>query len=414
VVGVIRKFLKLLLPFAVALPLGLALGRRDFDEAPAAVPASAASPARSERVNREPLDLQQLLRDFEAEQQAWNDKDLDPMADLLAEWTEDELKAALEEALTLPRCLITLGRERYLPSKLIGAWVKKNPDAVAAWIEGIRSSAIKDAMVHGALNNWPRDRAMEGIEFLLTHHWDPGTSYGIHFIPGVLEDKAREGAGEMSRLLHRLNEAKVGISIESLDLPVGFDYIELIGSDGFQANEEEFFKGVVFSEWQDHQPRELLAWMQETGEWKRFDDFLDPSRPNSHAAAARFWDEAEPEVRERVLKSIQWEELDLPRIRKFVEATTDPAGQDMMIAKGIANGLNRYGKLDPVEMLELLPTAERRLNVLLQLHPYTDWRPEAKPAFGEPPVAAAVRAAIGRWGIAVPPPVVKPDPFADP
>jgi hypothetical protein len=86
----------------------------------------------------------------------------------------------------------------------------------------------------------------------------------------------------------------------------------------------------------------------------------------------------------------------------------------MMIAKGIANGLNRYGKLDPVEMLELLPTAERRLNVLLQLHPYTDWRPEAKPAFGEPPVAAAVRAAIGRWGIAVPPPVVKPDPFADP
>lgn len=410
----IRKFLKLLLPFAVALPIGLALGRRDSGETPAAAPVAAAAPGTAERVKRAPLDLDELLRDFEAEQQAWIDRDVDPMADLLAEWTEDELKAALEEALTLPRCLITLGRERYLPSKLIGAWVKKNPDAVAAWIEGIRSSEIKDAMVRGALHNWPRDRAMEGIDFLLKHHWKPGTSYGIHFIPGVLEDKAREGAGEMSRLLDLLNEAEVGISIESLDLPVDFDYHELIGSDAFQANEEEGFKGLVFSEWQDHQPREMLAWMEETGEWKRFDDFLDPLRPDSHAAAARFWDEAEPEVRERLLKSIQWEELDLPHIRKFVEATTDPAGQDMMIAKGIANGLNRYGKLDPVEMLELLPTAERRLNVLLQLHPYTDWRPEAKPAFGEPPVAPALRAAIGRWGIAVPPPVVKPDPFADP
>ena len=365
-------------------------------------------------MKREPLDLQQLLRDFEAEQQAWNDRDVDPMADLLAEWTENELKAALDEALTLPRCFTTMGGERHLPSRLIGAWVKKNPDAVAAWIEGIRSSEIKDAMVRGALHNWPRDRAMEGIEFLLTHHWKPGTAYGIQFIPGVLEDKAREGAGEMSRLLDRLNEAEVGISIESLDLPVDFDYAAFVGGTAFQANDEESFKATVFSRWQDHQPREMLAWMEETGEWKRFDDFLDPLRPNSHAAAARFWDEAEPELRETLLKVIQWEELDLPHIRKFVEATTDPEGQDMMIGRGIASGLNRSGKLDPVEMLELLPSAERRLNVLLQLHPYIDWRPEAKPAFGEPPLSAAVRAAIGRWGIAVPPPVVKPDPFADP
>lgn len=409
-----RKFLKLLLPFAVALPLGLAMGRRDSEEPSAAGPVSAASPGRPERVKREALDLQLLLRDFEAYEKAWTAGDVDPMADLLAEWTEEELQAALEEALTLPRCLITLGRERYLPSKLIGAWVKKNPDAVAAWIEGIRSSEIKDAMVRGALHNWPRDRAMEGIDFLLKHHWKPGTSYGIRFIPGVLEDKAREGAGEMSRLLDLLNEAEVGISIESLDLPVDFDYHELIGSDAFQANEEDGFKDAVFSEWQDHQPREMLAWMQETGQWKRFNDLLDPLRPTSHAAAARFWDEADPVLWETLLKSIQWEELGLPNIRKFVEATTDPEGQDMMIGKGIANALNRYGKLDPVEMLELLPTAERRLNVLLQLHPYIDWRPEAKPAFGEPPVAAAVRAAIGRWGITVPPPAVEPDPFADP
>jgi hypothetical protein len=269
-------------------------------------------------------------------------------------------------------------------------------------------------MVRGALHNWPRDRAMEGIDFLLKHHWKPGTSYGIHFIPGVLEDKAREGAGEVSRLLYRLNEAEVGIYPNSLDLPVDFDYAEFVSGTAFQANEEEDFKDAVFSEWQDHQPREMLAWMQETGQWKRFNDLLDPLRPTSHAAAARFWDEADPVLRETLLKSIQWEELGLPNIRKFVEATTDPEGQDMMIGKGIANGLNRYGKLDPVEMLELLPSAERRLNVLLQLHPYIDWRPEAKPAFGEPPVAAAVRAAIGRWGIAVPPPTVEPDPFADP
>jgi hypothetical protein len=411
---VIRKSLALLLPFAVALPIGLALGRRDPGEAPVARPLPASTPDRPARAKLEPLDLGDLLRDFEAEQQAWNDGEVDPMADLLAEWTEEELKTALEEALTLPRCLITLGRERYLPSKLIGAWVKKNPDAVAAWIDSIRSSEIKDAMVRGALNNWPRDRAMEGIEFLLTHHWDPGSSYGIHFIPSVLEDKAREGAGEMSRLLDRLNEAKVGIYPDSLDLPVDFDYAEFVSGTAFQANDEESFKGVVFSEWQDHQPREMLAWMQETGQWKRFNDFLDPLRPTSHAAAARFWDEADPVLRETLLKSIQWEELGLPNIRNFVEATTDPEGQDMMIGKGIANGLNRYGKLDPVEMLELLPSAERRLNVLLQLHPYIDWRPEAKPAFGEPPVAAAVRAAIGRWGITVPPPAVEPDPFADP
>ena len=364
-------------------------------------------------MKREPLDLQQLLRDFEAEQQAWDDKNLDPMADLLAEWTEDELKAALNEALTLPRCLTRMGGDRRLPWLLIGAWVKKNPDAVAAWIEGIRSSETKEEMVREALRNWPEDQALEGVDFLIKHQWQPGKCYRTKFVPRALEDMARIGADELSGLLDRLASAKIRLSLESLDLPAEFDFATLVSSDGFRAHDQEGFQDVVFSGWQDSKPREMLAWMEETGEWKRFNDFLDPLRPAGQAAAARFWDEAEPELRQTMFDSIQWEELRHHHIRTFVRQTADPEGQDMMIAKGIANGLNRYGKLDPVEMLELLPTAERRLNILLQLHPHTDWRADAQADSNDPPAAAAVRAAIGRWGIPVPPPVVEHDPFAD-
>lgn len=408
------KFLKLLLPFAVALPLGLALGRLDSGGPSVAGPIMAAAPERLERVKREPLDLQELLRDFAAEQQAWDQREVDPMVDLIKDWTEEELKSALEEALTLPRCLTRMGGERRLPWVLIGTWVKKNPDAVAAWIEGVRSADMKEELVREALRNWPEERAMEGIEFLLKHHWKPGKTYHTEIIPRALEDRAREGAEAMIGLLGRLAEAKVDIGVESLDFPAEFNFAELVGSDGFRAHDKENFQDVVFSEWQDNQPREMLAWMEETREWKRFNDLLDPLRPAGHAAAARFWDETDPELRETVLEAIQWPDLRIEHIRKFIEATTDPEGQDRLITNGLANGLNRYGKLDPIEMLELIPSAERRLNILLQLHPHTDWRPQSQPAANDPPAAAAVRAAIGRWGISVPPPVVEPDPFADP
>jgi hypothetical protein len=110
-----------------------------------------------------------------------------------------------------------------------------------------------------------------------------------------------------------------------------------------------------------------------------------------------------------MLGAIEWRESTSEEIGKFIAATTDPEGQDLMIAKGIANGT-----LDPVETLELIPDAERRLDILIQLHPNTDWRPDAEPTFGDPPAAPALRTAIRRWDIPVPPPVVEPDPFADP
>ncbi len=410
----IRKSLALLLPFAVAMSIGLALGRRDSVETPTlATSLRDAPPDGPVREKRQPLDLQGLLRDFEAEQQAWIDGEVDPMADLLAEWTEEELQAALEEALTLPRCVARMGGDRRVPNELLEAWVKKSPDAVVAWIDGIRSSEMKEGMVRTALHNWPRDRAMEGIEFLLKHHWKPGKTYYAKILPGALEDKAREGAGEMIGLIERLAEAKVDIWVESLDLPADFDFAALVGSEGFRSHEKEGFQDRVMSEWRDRQPRKMLGWIEQAGEWERFNSFLDLERPAAFAAAASFWDEAEPELRESVLDSIQWRELDHVQIETFIRVTTDPEGQDRLIANGIAKGLSRYGKLDPVEMLELIPSAGRRLNILLQLHPYTDWRPDAEPASGEPPAAAAMRAAIGRWDIPVPPPAVEPDPFAD-
>jgi hypothetical protein len=402
-----RNFLTVLLAFAVALPLGLALGRRDSGEEPVENPVPTASPARPGRVKQGPLDLQELLRDYEAEQQAWIDGEVDPIADFLADWTEDELKTALTEALTLPRCLTGMGNDSRLPWELIGAWVKKNPDAVAVWIEGVRSAEIKDELVREALRHWPRDRAMEGIEFLLAHHWKPGQTYWAKIIRGALEDKARQGSGEMIGLLDRLAAAKIGIGTESLDLPADFDYSALVGSDGFRAQDKAILQDVVFSKWQDSQPREMLDWMEQTGDWERFNNFLDLQAPAT--VAASFWDEAEPELRENMLGAIKWREFTLEEVGKFIAATTDPEGQDLMIVKGIANGT-----LDPVEMLELIPSAERRLNILLYLHPHTDWHPDAEPTFRDPPSAPALRTAIRRWDIPVPPPVVEPDPFADP
>jgi hypothetical protein len=402
-----RLFLQLVLPFAVAMPAGLVLGGMSGEKEPVppAHPTRVAERGSGKASRPTATGLDELLQRYEADELAREESDAEPFLDWVADWTEAELEAALTEALRLPRCMDPLGRDHRLLWQLYRAWIHRNPEAAAAWIDTIPSSTMRDALVRNACECRPADRAMDGIDFLLKHHWRAGRSYPDRLFEHALESQAAHGSAAVDELLRRLADAKVGVTVESLDFPAGFDFAWLVNGVGFATQEKESFKDQILKEWRLTDPGSMLAWMDRSAHWEPFQSFLVEGAPET----ARFWDAADAKTRTAALDAIRWRELGQDWLDRFAGQVNDPEGKLALVTEYFRSGASD----DRVAVLELIPSAQARVGVLTSLHPDIDWRADSPPTAGEPAWVAAVRDAMVDWKVVVPAP--PPDPFgADP
>lgn len=406
----------ILLPVAVALLIGLAAGRM-MAPAETASPGPAPKTARGTpaRPARQHLEWEALLREYEAEELSEYETGIDALDLILDRWSGAELKAALDEAMVTPRCIAPLGRNNNLVWRLFGAWVRQDPDAATTWLDGVASGEFRDGFVGTACRNWPADRAMDGIDFLLNYEWAERAYYHHILMEAAIETEARRGPAAVEHLLQRLQQGEAHVNLETVDLPAEFDYPPLVDSEAFRAAEKEMFQDRILSEWIDDQPRNFLAWMQRAGEWREFNKFLQPARAAKMPEATAFFGEIDPDARGDLLKSVKWKSLKFETISSFADGLRNPEAQVAWVADAVRQSLGYNNKkLDAVAVLGLVPSGDRQVEVLRQVDPHTDWRPDATPKRGESPAKAAIRKHLEESGVEVPPPLVRPDPFADP
>lgn len=367
------------------------------------------------RPARERPEWDALLREYEAEELREYETGTDSLDLMLDQWSGEELQAALDEAMGMPRCIAPLGRNNNLVWRLFGAWVRQDPDASTAWLAGVKSGELRDGFVGTACRHWPADRAMDGIDFLLNYEWAERAYYHHNLMEAAIESQARIGPAAVEQLLRRLLQGEAHVNLETVDLPAEFHYPPLVNSEAFRAAEKKMFQDRILAEWIDDQPRKFLAWMQEAGEWREFNKFLEPAQAGKMPDAIAFFGEIDPDARGDLLKSVKWKSLEFETISSFAGELRNPEAQVAWVAGGVRASLSYNNKkLDAVAVLGLIPSADRQVEVLRQVDPYTDWRPDATPEPGESPAKAAIRKHLGESGAEVPPPLSRFDPLNDP
>jgi hypothetical protein len=419
--------------FVVALPVGWKLGRPVTAANDGTHPESSAA-VRERRSAREvpaQADYQALLRAQEAVEEAEARDDPDAFDKLLADWTDAEFSAALDEALVTPQCVAALGRSRHRVWKVFGAWMRTNAAAATAWIDTVRAAEMRDSFVREACRQWPADQALAGIEFLLAHHWRNGASYSERLTDRALSEAARAGGGDaVVALLERLQAAKIRVSAESLSFPVDFDFATLTRSEAFRTQTEGLLVERVMADWFSRKPASFLAEMRESGDWTHFNPTLRADATSGGESAMRLWEHADPEARREMLKAVDWsrlgESLDPLTHRKMVETgdlenrelktalqlarkVADPAIREEWVEAWFAR--QSYNAPD-LELLETLPDPARRVELLRRVYPDVDWRPDSPGKPYEAPRIGLLREAIRSWGVIVPPPPQPADPFA--
>ncbi|MBK1883004.1 hypothetical protein JIN85_11295 [Luteolibacter pohnpeiensis] len=231
--------------FLAAILIGF-LGSRFFkDTSPVD---DSVSPERRERkANRDRRTLQQQMEDSVA--QARLAGKFDPFSGEWADWTEEELKSALEEGLKDPAVVLD-GKEQRLVRMLFRAWCDKNLENAIAWWETTPSEFMQVRLsgVIGAA--WPEDRGMEGLEFACAHSeqfFGYGSVASGQIMQKGLQQAVAGGVNEVASALKMLRESGLDSRYTMpVKFPDGFDFVALADTDeGRRVIESEscFFGG---------------------------------------------------------------------------------------------------------------------------------------------------------------------------
>jgi hypothetical protein len=150
--------------------------------------------------------------------------------------------------------------------------------------------------------------------------------------------------------------------------------------------------------------------MAESGNWKHFNEFLHPER--NSAAAARYWEQADPGTRKSVAGNISWKGLGNEGAGRFARLIEDEGSREVWLSACVQASFHTR-ELDTATILELIPSPARRGAIIRSLFPTTDFSSANPIRLNYPTSVETLRELIGRSGIPVPPPIL-PDPASDP
>lgn len=417
--------------FTVAIPAGWLLGGHGEREGGRSADPGAPKALENASPNRVKASgyagLLHIQEEAEAKEKAATEADA--FEALLADWSDAEFAAALDKAQGMPECRFPTGANGTLPFRVFGAWIAFRPDAAAAWIDTVRAGETRDRFVREACRQWPAERALDGIDFLLRHHWKEGASYSEKLMDNALNQAVREGgANGAIGLLEKLAKAKIKMTAEHPDFPRGFDFKLLAASPPYQAHDDDLFRRTVNAAWVIDQPGSFFEDMRERGDWERFNTALRAgSKEVRGIPAVRLWEAADPDSRRKMLKAVDWLDLGLSldfeswfalaRERRTIDTAPvaatriatlvhDPALREEWVEGAL--GHESFPAPVRIELLETLPDPSSRIDLLRRMHPEVDWRPEGIVQPWDPGTAPALREAIRRWGVSVPPLPARP------
>lgn len=181
---------------------------------------------------------------------------------LLADWTIDEIRGALDASLTNPDCVLRGGTMTQVPRILIGEWMKRDLTAALAWFEGLGSSATQQRFANYLSDQWPPDKAPEGLAFLRKHRDLFRSGNGTGIIRINLNQAASAGPAALAGILKLCHDEQLheGRQIP-IEFPADFDFTLLLANDEWQTSGDDPLLSPVIRTWQSRDPDLAFDWV---------------------------------------------------------------------------------------------------------------------------------------------------------
>lgn len=202
-----------------------------------------------------------------------------PFAAELANWSDDEIKAALDESLPKPEWLLFGNPVVDVANSLFEEWAKRNFDAALAWFAGLESTNQQRLLSETLAKSWPGEKAGEAINFL-RQHADLFPSYKkLELVALGIEAEAAKGPQALVELLRMLRTENLLYDMgESKDfkIPADFDFAALAATDEFSGVWGTAEGRSLMGKWIARDREAALAWIVGTKGVEAMSDFTAP------------------------------------------------------------------------------------------------------------------------------------------
>lgn len=300
-----------------------------------------------------------------------------PLGAELANWTDAEIEAALNESLTKPEWLLNGSPTSDAASELFAEWMKRDFDAAYAWFLGIQDGTAKKQLTVCLGENWPEDRASEGFALLrinpkIFSQSNPARRKFV--LQGLQDEAAKGGAIGLAALLAKINSEKLlskyGYS-PGPELPDDFDFGALAATDAFKDGwDTSEIRGLV-SKWMAKDAESAVAWVLQTkGPGGICDVFKFGGATSTYNAVGGQMENWSDEIRSEFLDTIEKQVAGQlyttsSVISELAKGTSDPALADEIREVGIqgmfagrtSNVLPILDEMDPVRRVDALLAA---------------------------------------------------------
>jgi len=149
-----------------------------------------------------------------------------------------------------------------VPRILLGEWMKRDLTATLAWFDSLDSSAAQQRLASSVGDQWPPDKATEGLAFLKAHRdlFRGGT--GARLVQINLNQAALAGPPALAGLLKICHDEQLheGRQIP-IEFPANFDFTLLLANDEWQTLGDDPLASSVIRTWQSRDPDLAFDWV---------------------------------------------------------------------------------------------------------------------------------------------------------
>lgn len=298
--------------------------------------------------------------------------DLSPSSEVVADWTEEEIREALDDAVSRADFALNSHGYEYAAQVLLQEWVSRNPDAAVAWFDGLRVPATQRKLAFCMSMGWPAERASEGLDFAISHK-DLFTVIS----PWVIVEKnvvaeASKGPAELAKLIERLSAEgfEMDVLMEA-SLPEGFNFAGFMESDAYQKNKSAQLLSSMSADWLSRDIPAAADWLMKHG---GTEELVRATKGNKFMLNSQLWGGMGNVVKELpvaqqreflhgVQAALEWNP---PGAENFVKAMSGSPISDEIHESAANVILNGY-VVSAVTILEGIDDPARRVSILESL-----------------------------------------------
>lgn len=364
----------------------------------------------SAKVVRE-VEMKRSVREEAPAEKSWGAEDFlkasmgnRVLTDQLSDWSIDELRAALDGSARSPDAFFEMTLGSAVERALLAEWMRRDFEGALGWFEALESDYVKARLLSTLSGGWPKERGLEGIDFVLNHrelYFPNGRASPWQILATGISKAAEGGPAAVNEVLRRLRENDGDLdSLGRLDFPPGFDFHTFIGGDEF-AHVYEEKKGFRFAEaWSLEDPEGAIGWLLGQHGVKAISPLATATKDGKSERRLRWlagemsnWSVEDQDEFLNQAASQWFRAPEAPLL--MAESAKDPAMAEKIRATGIQS-MYRGSVGSGLKLLGAIPEPARRIELLMEAEPQAR-RAEGDPGRLGPQGEITLRAKLREW-----------------